>query len=109
MGKGHYVHSRRRNDNLYNGDAMKRITDNEQLRAYKAKIYLEAVEPYATAIRMVREAVGELFGPVANLESEEAVLLRGPAPHHDAEAIIAALQRVKNKMERDKRYPGTKP
>lgn len=57
--------------------------------------YGEAIQPYAVAIRMVRDAIEELFGPVASLESEDAVLLRGPEPHHDAEAIIAALQRVK--------------
>ena len=56
--------------------------------------YAQAVEPYASALRMIREGVETLFGPVANLESEEAVLLRGPEPHHSAEAIIAALQRV---------------
>lgn len=56
--------------------------------------YAETVAPYAAAIRMVREAVGELFGPMADLESEDAVLLRGPEPHHDAEALIAALQRT---------------
>ena len=72
-----------------------RLTSNEQLRDFKAKTYAEAVQPYAAAICMVREAIGELFGPIAALESEEAVLLRGPEPHHDAEAIIAALQRVK--------------
>lgn len=59
--------------------------------------YAEIVEPYAAALRMVRDAIEELFGPVASLESEEAVLLRGPEPHHDAEAIIAALQRVKDR------------
>lgn len=60
--------------------------------------YGEAVQPYAVAIRMVRDAIEELFGPVASLESEDAVLLRGPEPHHDAEAIIVALQRVKVKQ-----------
>jgi midasin (ATPase involved in ribosome maturation) len=48
-----------------------------------------------TAIHMIRDAIEELFSPIANLESEDAVLLRGPEPHHAAEAIIAALQRVK--------------
>ena len=57
--------------------------------------HFKIVEPYAAAIRMIRDAIGELFGPLANLESEEAVLLRGPLPEHDAEAIIAALQNVK--------------
>lgn len=62
------------------------------------KTYCEIVEPYVAAIRMVREAIGELFGPIANLESEEAELLRGPLPHHSAEAQIAALQRVANAL-----------
>lgn len=56
--------------------------------------YAAAVEPYATALRMIGESVEELFGPRANLESEEATLLRGPEPHHRAEAFIEALQRL---------------
>ncbi|MGX7874418.1 hypothetical protein ACVDG5_018150 [Mesorhizobium sp. ORM6] len=59
-----------------------------------APAYADAVAPYAAALRMIREAVGEIFGPIANLESEDAVLLRGPEPHYEAEAIIAALQNV---------------
>lgn len=59
--------------------------------------YREAVEPYATALRMIRDAIGELFGPEASLESEEAVLLRGPRPTDEAEAIIEALQRIRNR------------
>jgi len=51
------------------------------------------------ALRMVRDAIEELFGPVASIESEEAVLLRGPEMHHEAEAIIAALQRVHNNQQ----------
>lgn len=61
--------------------------------------YKTAVEPYAAALRMIRDAVEEIFGPSANLESAEAVLLRGPEPHHDAEAVIAGLQRVRDKLE----------
>lgn len=57
--------------------------------------YGEITAPYRAAIRMIRDAIGEMFGPAANLESEEAVLLRGPEPHHDAEAIIAALQTIR--------------
>lgn len=53
------------------------------------------VQAHAAAMRMVRDAIGEMFGPLASLESEEAVLLRGPEPHHDAEAIIAALARLR--------------
>lgn len=48
----------------------------------------------AVARCMIRDAIGELFGPIASLESEEAVLLRGPEAAHEAEAIIEALQRV---------------
>lgn len=51
------------------------------------------------ALRMVRDAIGELFGPVASIESEEAVLLRGPEYHHEAEAIIDALKRVARPAE----------
>lgn len=51
------------------------------------------------ALRMVREAIGELFGPTASIESEEAVLLRGPEYHHEAEAIIDALRRVSPSVE----------
>lgn len=59
--------------------------------------YVDVALPYAGALRMVREAIEELFGSMADMESEEALLLRGPEPHHDAEAIIAALQRVKER------------
>jgi hypothetical protein len=61
--------------------------------------YADAIAPHHAAMRMVRDAIEELFGPLANLESEEAVLLRGPEPHHDAEAIISALQNIKGKMK----------
>jgi len=54
----------------------------------------EIVAHYSAALNMVRDAIEELFGPLANLESEEAVLLRGPDPYHRAEAMIAALQNV---------------
>lgn len=60
--------------------------------------YRKAVEPYAASLRMIRDAIEELFGPYANLESEEATLLRGPEPHHEAEAIIASLQNVGRTM-----------
>jgi hypothetical protein len=50
------------------------------------------------AIRMVRDAVEQLFGPVASLPSEEGVLRRGPEYHHDADAIIAGLQRVHDQL-----------
>lgn len=60
--------------------------------------YAETVEPYAVALFLIREAIGDMFGPVADLISEEAVLqLKGPEPIHDAEAIIEALQRIKER------------
>jgi hypothetical protein len=46
--------------------------------------------PRRAALRMIHEAIGELFGPIASIESEEAVLRRGPQLHNEAEAIIAA-------------------
>lgn len=59
-----------------------------------AQLYAISVAPYAAALAMVREAIGELFGPASSIESEDATLLRGPEPHHEAEAQIAALQRI---------------
>lgn len=49
-------------------------------------------------LRMVRNAIEELFGPLAGMESEEATLLRGPEPHCEAEAQVAALMRIKGAM-----------
>jgi hypothetical protein len=48
------------------------------------------------ALHMISDAIEELFGPSASLESEEATLLRGPEPHHRAEGIIEALRRVRD-------------
>ncbi|MBZ9922161.1 hypothetical protein LB579_31240 [Mesorhizobium sp. BR1-1-7] len=66
----------------------------EAVVALDRTTYADSVAPYAAALRMVREAVEEIFGPAANMESMDAILLRGPEPHHQAEAIIAALQNV---------------
>lgn len=46
------------------------------------------------SLQMIGDAVEELFGPVANLESEEGSLHRGPEFHHRAEGIIEALSHV---------------
>ena len=54
--------------------------------------YASTIEPYCSALRMIREQIEDTFGPYANLESPEAVLLRGPEPIHDAEAICKALR-----------------
>lgn len=56
--------------------------------------YASAVEPYAAALLMVRDAIEQLFGPDADIESDEATLLRGPEPRHRADAIIDALRRI---------------
>lgn len=65
----------------------------------EARLWQRATAPHQHAMRMVREAIEELFGPIANLESEEAVLIRNPDdPHQDAKAIIDALQRVAQHM-----------
>lgn len=61
--------------------------------------HFAVVEPYAVALFLIREAIGDMFGPVADLCSEEAVLqLYGPEPIHEVEAILAALDRVKAKL-----------
>lgn len=74
------------------------MDDDEAVRERAAEnvavLYAHSVAPYAAALAMVREAIGELFGPKASMESEDATLLRGPEPHHEAEAQIAALRRV---------------
>lgn len=46
------------------------------------------------SLNMIADAVEELFGPIASMESDEASLLRGPEFHHRAAGIIEALQRV---------------
>ncbi len=50
------------------------------------------------ALRMIREAVEE-FGPSASLEGPDAVLLRGPEPTHEAQAIVDALTRLSRKFD----------
>ena len=69
--------------------------DFRTLSAPSPDIHPPCPEGWA-APRMIFEAVGELFGPVASLESEEAMLLRGPEMPHAAEAVIEALQRVQS-------------
>lgn len=68
-----------------------------RIRAMRSEDYRRVVEPGHSDLRMIREAIGELFGPLASLESEEAVLLRGPELTHEAEAIIDALKRLKER------------
>ena len=58
--------------------------------------YQRTVEPFWSSLRMIREQIEDTFGPAANLESEEATLLRksGPGPISEAEAICKALRNV---------------
>ena len=51
-----------------------------------------------SVIRMIRAMIGEMFGTTANMESEEATLLRGPEAKHDGEAILEALGRVRDAL-----------
>lgn len=47
------------------------------------------------ALQMIRETIEEEFGPLASLESEEAVTAhRGPLLRHEAEAICEAIRRA---------------
>ena len=48
------------------------------------------------AFRMIKDAMGELFGPAASVAHEDAV----PAPlyRHEAELVIAGLQRIKDRL-----------
>ena len=47
------------------------------------------------SLRMISDAIEELWGPEASLESEEGTLRRGPEYHHRAQAIVEALMRVR--------------
>lgn len=61
--------------------------------------YLEAQAAQAS-LRMIGDAINDLFGSLAALESEESTLLRGPELHHRAEAIIEALRRIAERRNR---------
>ena len=78
-------------DNLV-ADCQDLIGEVERLTAHRDQL----LEGLGTYRRTVREAIEELFGPTASLESEEATLLRGPEPQHDA--VIEALQRVSTRL-----------
>jgi len=55
-----------------------------------------------SVVSMVRGMIGEMFGTVANIESSDATLLRGPEAKHDGEAILEALGNIRDdiaKME----------
>lgn len=53
-----------------------------------------------SVIAMIRAMIGEMFGPIASIESADATLLRGPEVKHDGEAILEALGRVCDALER---------
>jgi hypothetical protein len=56
-------------------------------------VWRENMQNAWAALRMIREAV-ETFGPATSLDGEDAVLLRGPEPVHEAEAIVEAIMRL---------------
>jgi hypothetical protein len=65
----------------------------EALQAENAR----SSENYAnawSALGMIREAI-EAFGPVSTVDSPEGVLLRGPEPVHEAEALVEGILRIK--------------
>lgn len=66
----------------------------ESMRERAAKVSVPERQQAWAALRMIAEAVGELFGPAASIESEDASLLRGPEYQHFAEGIVEALQRA---------------
>lgn len=84
------------NDRLEEQMAIDRKFLAEKLRPpMPQKTYAETVEPYASALRMMREGIEEIFGPIANTMSEEGVLLNfGPEPTHEAQALLRALRNV---------------
>ncbi|NRA88818.1 MAG: hypothetical protein HRU28_15845 [Rhizobiales bacterium] len=54
-----------------------------------------------SVVLMIRGMIEEMFGTVANMESEDAtVLLRGPELKHDGEAILAALRNIKLEIDK---------
>jgi hypothetical protein len=56
--------------------------------------YSDAVEPYDAALRMVHEAIEELFGPLANMPADEALV----TPAERGQAMVEALRRVSEKL-----------
>lgn len=80
-------------------DAARRLTKMglqfskaEEYHEGSATSFADNVRSYADALRMIREAVEDLFGPVPSLASREQA---GPTPEEEAAAIIDALQRVR--------------
>lgn len=62
---------------------------------------LKNLEDAAHALTDVRRFVQAKWMSVADLPSEEAVLFDGPEPKHEANAIIAALNRVAEYYEKE--------
>jgi hypothetical protein len=56
--------------------------------------YSDAVEPYDAALRMVHEAIEELFGPLANMPADEALV----TPAERGQAMVEALRRLSEKL-----------
>lgn len=66
--------------------------------AVPAGLWERQAKEAASVIAMIRAMIGEMFGPVASIESAEATLLRGPEATHDGEAILEALGRVRDAL-----------
>ena len=74
----------------------------ELRQAYVTQAILQKnVEDAAHALTDVRRFVEAKWMSVADLPSEEAVLFDGPEPKHEANAIIAALNRVAEYYEKE--------
>lgn len=80
-------------------DAMNRASKlaalEDENKTLRNDVRWEAQAKQATSvIAMLRAMISEMFGPIANIESDEATLIRGPESKHDGEAILAALQNI---------------
>jgi hypothetical protein len=58
----------------------------------------QTLTPYVVALRTVREAIEELFGSMANIDSDEADSLRGPGHKLRPETIFAPHQSVSTRI-----------
>jgi hypothetical protein len=81
------------------GDSIERAEIARAILAERERRTNE-VQGGRASLRMIADAIGELFGPAASIESEDASLLRGPEFHHFAEGIVEALRRVADDRER---------
>lgn len=67
------------------------ITKAPGMTIAEARLWQKATAPHAEAMRRIREAIEELFGPIAEMDPAETF---GSDPARGAEEIVAVLQRV---------------